>query len=185
MYGRKVFLAVIIIGIMFTAANAQSKFGNRVPAQAAPAKPATQSSETPKVDAAGIEGTWRGNPDIFADTKSLYTFSAGGNPHEGTAIHHSNFSFVPSPSCINEQGVWREVTHGSFISTVEAFCWDSNKGFAPAGMVRIRAAFTLSHGGMEFDGTTQIELFDVDGNLLFTETGPLHAVRMQAQAPAP
>jgi hypothetical protein len=213
---------VIIIGMMLTAVNAQSKkFENRSsgqvegvmpvnqssqaaaddrprdriegtrranPAQAAASTPTNQSPEARTDDEPRdrIEGTWRVSPEIFSDLKGLLTFGAGRDANQGIVVSSINFSFAGPFSCLNGQGTWKRTGDRSFIGTDEAFCFDSsNSSFNPAGKVKLRYELKLNKAGTQFDGTAQAELSDTFGNVFESFGGPLHAVRMQAEAPTP
>jgi len=189
MHRTKILFALITLAMLLTAANAQSrKFGNRSIAQAAGSTPANQSSQANDDDGPKnrIEGTWRADPEIFSDFKGLLTFGAGRDANQGIVVSSINFSFTGPFSCLNEQGTWKKAGDRSFIGTDEGFCFDSsNPGFLPAGKVKLRYAINLNKAGTQFDGTAQAEILDTFGNVLESFGGPVHAVRMQAEAPTP
>jgi len=189
MHRTKILFALITLAMLLTAANAQSKkFGNRHTAQAASSTPTNQSPQAAADDGPKdkIEGTWRVDPEIFDDLKGLLTFGAGRDANQGIIVSSINFSFAGPFSCINGQGTWKKAGDRSFIGTDEAFCFDSsNPGFLPAGKVKLRYAINLNKAGTQFDGTAQAEILDTFGNVLESFGGPVHAVRMQAEAPTP
>ncbi len=134
-----------------------------------------------------IEGTWRVTqvfgPPINDRNSALFTFGAGRDTNEGPVVHSDTFYFIPTPSCIGSQGVWRRTGERSFIGTHEAFCFDSTKNFDPGGNIKFRYAVTLNDTGTNLTGRARIELLDVAGKLLFFSDFTLNGVRMQAEAP--
>jgi hypothetical protein len=70
-----------------------------------------------------------------------------------------------------------------FIVTQEAFCFDTFNDFAPAGYVNAKVVITLNESGTEYSGSAHIEIFDVNGTLVFADDGTDVAVRMRTEAP--
>jgi hypothetical protein len=140
----------------------------------------------PGLQANRFEGTWRVTL-TFSDgfeAKSLYTVTAGGrSPNEGTLLASSEASFVPSPSCLTEQGEWQRTGARSFIATRQGFCFASEEQFAPAGTANFRDALTLSENGEEFTGRAFFELIDAAGNVEFSDNVQTRGVRQHPQAP--
>jgi hypothetical protein len=136
-------------------------------------------------DGARLEGTWRstGTFNSGFTLKSLFTFGAGKNATSGIVIETWNTQLTASPSCGAAQGVWKRIGERRFIVTLEAFCFDTFKDFAPAGYVNGKADLTLNESGTEFSGQAHIEIFDVNGTLVFADNGTDVAVRMSAEAP--
>ena len=168
-----------------------AKLADRNHALNAPADPAATNAGSGVVAVAaaaegsnGLEGTWRatGTFNSGGSDKALFSFG-GGRDNEGVVVHSDNLFFVPVPSCLSSQGVWKKTGDRSFIATDEAFCFDSTSDFAPAGTIRFRTSVTVNDRGTQFSGRLHIDAFDVDGNLVFSDDGTVQGVRMQAVAP--
>jgi hypothetical protein len=132
-----------------------------------------------------LEGTWRVTQSIgtdFSET-AFYTFGAGKDANEGVVAFSDQFLFVPNPSCLPGQGVWKRTDGRSFIGTFQGVCFDADNGFIPGGFFKGRSALTLNDQGTVLTGRTHFEGFDVDGNLVFSSDLSLRGVRMQAEAP--
>jgi hypothetical protein len=190
MFGKRLFLILLITAIMAGVTSAQSKRGwdnktaqRGVATPAANAGPSSQSSE--EGDRNALPGTWRSTEtfDPFSVFKVLFTFSAGQEANNGTVIHSDELFLTGGPSCLPAQGVWKRTGERKFIATDEGFCFDTFNNFAPAGKIKFKSAITVNRQGSEFDGTMHIEGFDVDGNLVFTADADLHGARMRAEAP--
>jgi hypothetical protein len=97
--------------------------------------------------------------------------------------HSDNLFFVPAPSCLPAQGVWKRTGDRTFIATDEGFCFDSTQNFAPGGKIKFKTAIKLNKQGTEFTGHLHFEFFDVFGNLIFSDDATLSGARMQAEAP--
>jgi len=191
MLAKRLFPLLVVIAMMVTALSAQSKWGGRntrrgAPTQDANANAGSQGAEDD--DRNSLEGTWR-TTESFVEGgvfRALFTFSAGKSANNGTDIHSDELFFVPSPSCLSAQGVWKRTGERKFISTDEGFCFDSSgqpPTFEPFGKIKFKSAIRLNNQGTEFDGMEHIEAFDLDGNLVFSTDGALHGIRMRAEAP--
>jgi hypothetical protein len=191
MFAKRLFPMFVVIAMMGTAASAQSKWGSRTihrgtTTQDANATASSQNAEDD--DRNSLEGTWRAT-ESFSDGgnfKVLFTFSAGKNANNGTVVHSDELFFVPSPSCLPSQGVWKRASERRFIATDEGFCFDSSgqpPTFEPVGKIKFKSALKLNNQGTEFDGAMHIDAFDVDGNLVFSTDAVLHGARMRAEAP--
>jgi hypothetical protein len=141
------------------------------------------AADTPKTR---LEGTWIITQSMgrdFSET-SFYTFGAGKDANEGVAAFSDQFLFVPNPSCLPGQGVWKRTADRSYIGTHESVCYDTDNGFAPAGFLKFRYSLTLNDPGTALTGRAHLEAFDPDGNPVpFSADLTLRGVRMQAQAP--
>src|SRR6185369_13840855 len=82
-----------------------ARFANRGGA-AAPQVSAPSEKDAPH----GIEGTWRatGSFDSGGSDIALFTFGAGARDDQGVVTHSDNLFFVPAPSCLTAQGVWKK-----------------------------------------------------------------------------
>jgi hypothetical protein len=139
-----------------------------------------QSDDGPRV-----EGTWRSTGTFNSGfvVRSLFTFGAGKNANNGIVIETWNTQLTASPSCGAAQGVWKKIGARMFIVTQEAFCFDTFNDFAPAGYVNAKVVITLNESGTEYSGSAHIEIFDVNGTLVFADDGTDVAVRMRTEAP--
>jgi hypothetical protein len=195
MFSKRLFLILFVTAMIASVISAQSKGGwaNKTArrgvgtqsTEAVGTKAVSQNGEDN--DRNSLEGTWRatetfGPEEVF---KVLFTFGAGKDDN-GTVVHSDELFFVPSPSCLTAQGVWKRTGERRFIATDEGFCFDSSgqpPTFEPAGKIKFKSAIGLNNQGTEFTGTMHIEGFDVDGNLVFSADADLHGVRMRAEAP--
>jgi hypothetical protein len=195
MFAKRLFLIPFVTVMVATVASAQSKhgWGNKTARRGA----VTQTTEatTTKAgpqngdddDRSSLEGTWRAT-ETFPDGtfRVLFTFGAGKNGNNGIVVHSDELFFVPSPSCLTSQGVWKRTGERRFIATDEGFCFDSSgqpPTFDPFGKIKFESAIRLNNQGTEFTGNMHIEAFDLDGNLVFSTDADLHGVRMRAEAP--
>jgi hypothetical protein len=192
MFAKRLFLILLVTVMMATVAGAQSKrWGNKTArrgtvTQAANTNAGSQNADDDDKNA--LEGTWRGTEtfasgDVF---RILFTFGAGKNANNGVVVHSDELFFVPSPSCLPSQGVWKRSGDRRFIATDEGFCFDSSgqpPTFDPFGKIKFESAIRLNNQGSEFTGTMHIEGFDLDGNLVFSDDADLHGVRMRAETP--
>jgi hypothetical protein len=192
MFGKRLFLILLITATMASITSAQSKrgWGNKSAQQEA--KTQTASSNTGNQNAEpgdrnGLEGTWRATETFDPQSifRVLFTFSAGREDNNGTVIHSDELFLTGGPSCLPGQGVWKRAGERKFIATDEGFCFDpfATPIFAPAGKIKFKSAITLNNQGTEFNGTMHIDGFDVDGNIVFTADAALHGTRMRAEAP--
>jgi hypothetical protein len=158
---NRAFATITLLTMMTTMASAQSNDGPR------------------------LEGTWRstGTFDSGFVVNSLFTFAAGKNANNGTVIETWNFQLTATPSCGAAQGVWKRLGGRRFILTQEAFCFDTFNDFAPAGYVNAKIDITLNESGTEYIGKAHVEIFDVNGTLVFADDVTDVAVRMRAEAP--
>jgi hypothetical protein len=193
MFAKRLFLILFVTVMVAAVASAQSKHGwgkktarRGLDTQAAKTNAGSQNGEDDDKNA--LEGTWRATEtfasgDVF---RVLFTFGAGKNANNGVVVHSDELFFVPSPSCLPSQGVWKRSGDRRFIATDEGFCFDSSgqpPTFDPFGKIKFESSIRLNNQGTEFTGTMHIEGFDVDGNLVFSDDANLHGVRMRAEAP--
>jgi hypothetical protein len=141
-------------------------------------------------DDPALEDTWRAT-ETFGDGsvfRVLFTFGAGRNRNNGVVTHSDELFLVAAPSCLTAQGVWKRTTGRNYIATDEAFCFDTNNGFAPAGKVQFKTAIKLNRRGTEFNGNMHVDGFDLNPDtgdliLVFSTDAVLHGERMPAEAP--
>ena len=148
---------------------------------AAPAPPSPADSPH------GIEGTWRVDGDFVSGNMdhALFTFGAGRD-NLGIVIHYDNLFFVPAPSCLPSQGVWKKAPgKNSFVATDEGFCFDSTINFAAAGKIQFRTSIQVDDNWTTFTGQTHLDAFDPDGILVFSDDGTLEGTRMAVVGPPP
>src|SRR6267378_4272347 len=151
MLAKRLFPLFVVITMMVTAASAQSKWGSRGARHAAPTQDANANAGSPSAeddDRNSLEGTWR-TTESFSDGsvfRVLFTFSAGKNANNGTDIHSDELFFVPSPSCLSAQGVWKRTGERRFIATDEGFCFNS-PNFDPFGKIKFKSAIKLNNQG--------------------------------------
>jgi hypothetical protein len=118
-----------------------------------------------------------GAPGIVGLWDEHYT-SDFGPPFETYAQWHSDGLEIESPnfSLGQCQGTWKQIR----ARTVKLFHVGWLVGGGPNGSVRfeLRELNTVSVDRNSFDGTYDQKFFDGDGNLVFEDTGTLHATRL-------
>ena len=185
MFTKRLFLILSALAMAATVANAQWDVKTaRHGARTQPANTNNSNQNAEEGDKNALEGSWRGTETFGPDSfRLLYTFGAGRDANNGIVVHSDELFFTAAPSCLTAHGVWKKTGERKFIATDEGFCFDTFNGFAPAGKVKFKIGITLNNQGTEFNGTEHVEGYDVDGNLVFTNDGILHGVRMRAEAP--
>lgn len=112
-----------------------------------------------------LVGSWVGTVDIPSQPqeRTLTTYNAGGTVVATTS----------SPTDSEQHGVWVRREGGGFATTLLAFSRDTSGNVT--GMVRIRFLTTLSEDGNSSSGTTEADIMDLSGNVVFVVTGVTHA----------
>ena len=118
-------------------------------------------------------------PPIVGLWHEYYT-SDFGPPFETYTQWHRDGLEIETPNFINEvcMGTWKQIGG----RTVQLF----HVGWTPGGIppaptsvrFELRELNTVSADSSSFDGTYDQTFFDADGNLVFEDTGTLHATRL-------
>ena len=129
-----------------------------------------------------LEGTWNVT-ETTGDGFQFqwhYTFGPGRTANDGTLIATSNLDLTPDPIIVPSQGVWIKTGARTFATTRETFSFDSATG-APVGPAKWRSAITLDATGNAFTGTEHLDVFDLDGNLVFSADDTVEGIRMEVE----
>ena len=162
MFSKRIFLSLITTAVMATMVSAQSN--DRPAGWAAKMAGKGQSTTTKSIqatvtsassassedaedehdrDKGEFGGTYRAI-ETFSDgstARALFTFGPGKNG--GIVVHSDELFFVPFPSCISSQGVWKRTDERRLIATDEAFCFDTSTQpftFDPFGKLKFQSA---------------------------------------------
>jgi hypothetical protein len=174
MYIKRVFSAVAIavaLAALSTGARAQSS-----------QKAAGAQSTESVTDEPSILGTWnvtQTSSDGFR-FRWHFTFMPGRTSDEGTIITTSSLDLVPNPVCVPEQGVWVKTGVREYAVTRETFCFDEPSG-DPAGTGKWRTLITLGPRGNGLVGREHLDVYDPQGNLIFSANDTLRGMRMQVE----
>ena len=125
-----------------------------------------QSDDTPNKKA--LVGTWLetvtfppefGRPPLM----SLVTFHG-----DGTMVNSDQGGVTIDPPSVTTSGhgAWRHLRNLRFAYTQRNLFSDLSGNLT--GHLKVRGTYTVSDGGDEYTGTSFAEVFDTDGNLLFS-----------------
>ena len=122
--------------------------------------------------AADIVGAWFVNvtPTMQSPFVGLITFNDDGNAIETNALTLA--SSLESPG----HGQWIQVKHRRYALTFVNLEVNPDGSFAGTG--RVRSQIQLEPGGDEWRGTFEVDIFDPDGNVLFTDSGTVSGTRI-------
>lgn len=131
-----------------------------------------------------LAGTW----DLtltFSDGSSVTsTLSVlpGRRDGEGSVIHAAEASLLlPNPTT-PEQGVWEHLGGLRFVASYKGFAVDE-KFEKPAGKIGFRHSIRLHPDQESFVGRAVFEVFDPEGNVVFSDTIITEGKRQHAEAP--
>jgi len=118
-----------------------------------------------------LEGSWivTVNPEGIPPFENLSTFTRDG-------------SIVNTPETTSESvghGTWVKTENHQFASTFKSFLYDEMGQISGKG--KVRAAVTLNKSSDEFSGPFIFEAFDLNGNVVFSVTGTVHATRINVE----
>jgi hypothetical protein len=111
--------------------------------------------------------------------KERYTFASGQTADDGSVIFSNEVDAIPP--CGTDQGVWAKTGPRTYVLTHGAFCFDPSS--ETSSTLKWREVITLGPRGNGFTGRGFLEVFDSDGNLLFSAPYTLRGTRMQAETP--
>jgi hypothetical protein len=111
--------------------------------------------------------------------KERYTFASGQAADDGSVIFSNEVDAIPP--CGTDQGVWAKTAPRTYALTHGAFCFDPSTETSYA--LKFREVITLGSRGNGFTGRGFLEVFDSDGNLLFSAPYTLRGTRMQVENP--
>jgi hypothetical protein len=92
---------------------------------------------------------------------------------DGTYAEESLFDFIPPPQSTPGLGVWERTKGHVFAATHYGVIIGSSSNADFQGTYRTRQRLRLSRDGDSFTGTGRIEIFDPNGNLIFSLDGIL------------
>jgi hypothetical protein len=82
-------------------------------------------------------------------------------------------------------GTWTRIGHREFLATYyKPMHRPAEAGpfpFVPNGTIKIRRHITLSPDGQAFTGVTMVEVYDPEGNLIISDSGPFTSTRLHAE----
>lgn len=129
--------------------------------------------------AQGPEGSWlstvtvsgSGGPPPFL---ALETFAAGGG-----YVEIDQADFAPPVFGSPGHGAWESTGEGTFAATFLALNYDA-KGVAQ-GMAKVRGGGTIAEDGNSYSGAGNLEVFDVNGKLVFSANFTTQSKRIRVE----
>ncbi len=120
-----------------------------------------------------IEGTWLATVTIPGGPPfpSLVTYARGG------ALTVTDGSVSPASGNVY-QGTWARTGAKAFAFTFLGLQYDANGVLA--NYIRASETLRLEPGGDAYNGTTKIEILDLDQNVIATDSSTTHATRVAA-----
>jgi len=140
-----------------------------------------QSGPTPNKKA--LVGSWLetvtfppelGRPPLL----SLATFHGDGTM---VASDAGGVTIDPPLVATSGHGAWRQLQHRTFAYIARELFSDLNGNLT--GHLKVRGIYTVSDSGNEYTGTSLAEVFDPDGNLLFSVEVTNSAERIVVELP--
>lgn len=150
---KRIFMALIIMGMMATMASAQSDH---------------QKSEDITGSWEGVVTNLSGGPPPF---RVLMTFTGVG----GFVGSGDGDDSVGSP----QYGVWERTGRRRFALTFRQLF--SNSDGSSNGSGRVRQTIIVSKSGDKWSGPFKVEIFAPDGTLMFSGDGTAQASRIQSE----
>ena len=153
-------------------------------AQSLPASEACQGPEMPRFDSCQrLEGSWLytvsfpnppGAPIVF---QGLETYAAGGGYSEADEL-----SVMPGYLATAGHGAWKLIEgRGAFLLTYVNLTYDA---FGNAtGSSKVRQSARMDNQGKTYSGSGDFTYYDLNGNVVFTDTFTITAQRILVQAP--
>jgi hypothetical protein len=119
-----------------------------------------------------LTGSWivNVNPEGIPPFENLSTFTRAG-------------SILNTPETGSESvghGTWVKTGNHQFASTFKSFLYDEAGQIAGKG--KVRATVTLNKSADEFSGPFIFEAFDLNGNVVFSAPGTVHAIRINVES---
>jgi hypothetical protein len=110
-------------------------------------------------------------PQASAGTNSLAPFVATETFHsDGTFIENSLADYI-APQATPGQGLWALTGNGEFTLTFYGVLIGSVSDPQFQGTYKVRSKLTTNEVGDQFSGPFKIDIFDANGNLLFSLDG--------------
>lgn len=141
--------------------------------------------DSEKSGAKSIVGTWSATvtPTGSASFQALLTFSEGGTVI-GSAQGDILLNPPPgvSPGATAVHGGW-EKSGNKYLFTVRQIFYTADGAYDGAN--KVRNSVTLSSQGSQMSGTYEFDITDAAGNVVFSGTGMIHAVRLDVEPLTP
>ena len=164
---KRIFMAFIIMGMMATAAAAQSDESS-VLANDPSGNSADQRSQDITGSWEGVVTNAPGGPPPF---RVLMTFTGVG----GFVGSGDGDNSVGSP----QYGVWERTGRRRFALTFRQLF--SNPDGSSNGSVKVRQTIIVSKSGDAWHGPFKVDIFAPDGTLVFSGDGTAQATRIQSE----
>jgi hypothetical protein len=132
-------------------------------------------------DDQGPEGSWLytatiTNPGPPFTELGLETYAAGGG-----YVGIDQLSFTPGSLATPGHGSWKNTGKRTFLLTFLNLTYDA--AGTPQGTSKVRQVATLSEDGNAYSGSGSFDGFDVSGNVIFSGTFTITAVRIAVEEP--
>ena len=129
-----------------------------------------------------LEGSWlvTVTPNGTPPFKGLITFNNGGGL---IASAQGDILLNPPPGvppvATAGHGVWEKTGNRRYAFTFIQILYGSDGSYQ--GEVKIRRKITLNNSGSRWSGQLQSEIFDADGNVVFSGSGTEQATRIEVE----
>ena len=129
----------------------------------------------------GPEGSWLytatiTNPGPPVTELGLETYAAGGG-----YVETDQLSFMPGTLASPGHGSWKNTGKRTFLLTFLNLTHDAVG--TPQGTFKVRQVATLSEDGNAYSGSGSFDGYDVSGNVIFSGTFTITAVRIAVEKP--
>ena len=139
---------------------------------------AQDESKSQNTGGGRLEGTWDVQVTIrncqtgaeIRTFKSLGAFMSGGTMQDVT-------SGIPPSQRVTGVGVWSHISGNTYRFSFKSFSFDANGNFT--GWQVIRHELKLDSNGTEYTSAGTAEVYDPNGNLLFTGCSTTTATRFE------
>ena len=133
-----------------------------------------------------LEGSWlvTVNSNGAPPFKGLITFNNGGGL---IASAQGDILLNPPPGvppvATAGHGAWEKIASRRYAFTFRQILYDADGNYQ--GEAKIRHSITLNHRGNSWSGQLQVEIFDADGNVVFTGSATEQATRIVVEPLTP
>ena len=134
-----------------------------------------------------LEGSWRVTvtpPGGAPSFRGLITFNKDGGlvaSAQGDVLLNAPPGVPPVATA--GHGAWEKIGSRRYAFTFLQILYDADGGYQ--GEVKIRHKITLNNSGNRWSGQLQSEIFDADGNVVFSGSGTEHATRIEVEPLTP
>jgi hypothetical protein len=141
-----------------------------------------QSAGTPdKPDKKALVGSWVETVTFPPEAGGSSSKGVGSFHDDGIMIFSGNISGEPPTVFSSFNGVWTHLQKRTFAYSGLHLMSDLSGN--PMGFVKVRGVYTVSKSGNEYEGTSFAEVFNTDGNIVFSVEVTNTGQRIQLELP--